>query len=231
MGSALKAALEGLLREKKLAREAPPLRGERRLLPLSTGSCELDASIGGGFPRGRMSEATGPASSGRTGLALAALARVTEGGALAALVDPLDRFDPASAAAAGSNLERLLWLRGGGPRTLAEATAATATLLGSGLFELVILDLAGASSHELRRLPASTWIRLQRTVEETTTALVLLADSHVAKGPGGAALALSAAGPHWSGEGAGRLLRGISAEVRTGQRTLRGVPVELQAFR
>ena len=232
MGSALKAALEDLLKERKLAREAPPLRGERRLSPLATGCAELDLRLGGGFPRGRLSEAFGPASSGRTGLALAALARVTGGGALAALVDPLDGFDPASAAAAGADLARLFWLRGErrSPRALPEATAATVTLLGSGLFDLVTLDLAGFPSRELRRLPSTTWIRLQRTVEETTAALLLLAGEHVAKGPGGVSLALTPGGPRWSGAGPGRLLGGLNAEARSGALAPRGVRIELNAF-
>src|SRR5262245_10734458 len=106
---ALKSALEDLLRTRRLAAEAPPLRGEdRRLRPLGTGVAPIDALLAGGFPRGALSEVHGPASSGRTGLVLALLARSTRGGALAALVDPADRLDPASAAAAGIDLARLL---------------------------------------------------------------------------------------------------------------------------
>ena len=60
----------------------------------------MDALLGGGFPRGELSEVHGPASSGRTGLVLSLVSRTTRGGALAALVDPDDRFDPASAASA-----------------------------------------------------------------------------------------------------------------------------------
>ena len=132
-------------------------------------------------------------------LLLALLAQVTRGGALAALVDPLDSLDPASAAASGVDLPRLLWLRGrrGGdevaPKALAEATAAVATLAGSGLFDLVALDLVQAA-RALRGLPSTTWLRLQRLVEETPTALVLLGESHVACSPGGASLALEAGG-------------------------------------
>jgi len=233
-----KAALEALLRARRLQADAPPLRGEdRRLRPLATGIAEVDALLGGGFPRGQLSEVHGPVSSGRTGLVLALLARVTRAGALVALVDPLDRFDPVSAAAAGVDLARLLWLRG--PRgegeepkskTLAEATAAVATLAGSGLFEVVVLDIAGTPDQERRRLPSTTWIRLQRMVEELKTALLLVADGHVACGPGGAALALSPAGPRWSGPpGPGRLLAGLGARVVAG-RAMRSAGLTLQAF-
>ena len=80
-----------------------------------------------------------------------------------------------------------------------------------------------------QRLPGATWIRLQRLVEDQPAALVLLADGHVAHGPGGATLALKAATPRWSGTPPGRLLRGMAAEVREARRGLRGAAVELEA--
>src|SRR5690242_7859846 len=57
--------------------------------------------LGGGFPRGQLSEIVGPHSSGRTSLLWQLLASATARGELVALVDALDRFDPAAAAAAG----------------------------------------------------------------------------------------------------------------------------------
>src|SRR6266487_5890199 len=73
------------------------------------------------------------------------------------------------------------------------------------------------SSDLERRLPGATWIRLQRTVEDAPTALVLLADRHVACGPGGVSLALAPAGPRWSGaSGPGRLLSGLRAQATAG---------------
>jgi hypothetical protein len=235
---ATKAALEALLREKKLQSEAPPLRGEdRRLRRVPTGQDAIDALLGGGFPRSQLSEVYGPVSSGRTGVVLALLACSTRHGALAALVDPLDRFDPASAGASGVALARLLWLRGprgGGeeprPNALAEATAAAATLVGSGVFDVVLLDLAGMSDRERRRLPATTWIRLQREVEQTETALVLVADGHVACSPTGASLALSPTGPRWSAPpGPGRLLAGLGTRVSAGRHVQRSTEVALAA--
>jgi len=239
MSPATKAVLVDLLRARKLQADGPPLRGEdRRRARLPTGIPPLDPLLGGGFPRGQMSEVHGPASSGRTGLALALAARITRGGALAAWVDPADRFDPASASAASADLSRLLWLRGpregndGGlarARFLADAVAAVGTLLGSGLFEAVFFDLAGIPAGEVRRLPGTTWIRLQRAVEKTPTALVLLADVHTAHGPGGISLALTPSGPRWSGApGPGRLLRGLAAQAAAGR--VRRAPLELQAF-
>jgi hypothetical protein len=232
---ATKAALEELLRVRRLRAEAPPLRGEDvRHVPIATGVAALDALLGGGLRRGALSELRGPASSGRTGLALALAAGVTRRGALAAWVDPADRLDPASAAASGVDLSRLLWLRGAparaGARSLAESVAATAVLLGSGLFDLVTLDLLGVPDPELRRLPLTTWTRLVRTVEGTATAFLLLAARHVAQGPGGISLALDARGAVFSGAaGPGRLLRGLAVEAAVGRHLPHRVPLRFHS--
>ncbi len=236
--TARKSALEDLLKARRLSADGPPLRGEdRRWRPLPTGVATVDALLFGGFPRGQLSEVHGPVSSGRTGLVLALLARSTGGGALAALVDPADRLDPSSAASAGVDLPRLLWLRGprcaseGSPPKLGEAVAAVGTLAGSGLFEVVVLDLAGVPEADRRLLPGATWIRLQRTVEEAPTALVLIADGHVACGPGGVSLALTPAGPRWSGPpGPGCLLSGLGAQAMAGRHLPRRADLLLRTF-
>jgi hypothetical protein len=234
MPSALKNALEDLLRSRRLQADEPLLRGEDPGgRALSTGITSLDDLLRGGFPRGQMSEVHGVPSSGRTALVLALVARLTRSGSLVAWVDPGDRLDPASVAAAGAHLPRLLWLRGEGrgrdTRALLPAMSAVGTLLGSGLFEAVVLDLAGIPAAARQRLPGTTWIRLQRLIEDQPTALVLIADGHVAHGPGGAALALKAATPRWSGAPPARVLRGAGADVREARRGLRGATVEISA--
>jgi recombination protein RecA len=77
------------------------------------GVTELDAVLGGGFPRGSLVELCGPASSGRTSLAYALLAQATERQEACAFVDVSDSLDPVSLAAAGVELPRLLWIRCG----------------------------------------------------------------------------------------------------------------------
>lgn len=233
--SPVKSALEELLKAHRLQADAPPLRGERRLSPLPTGIAGVDELLDGGFSRGQVSEVYGRASSGRTAVVVATVARALRRGALAAWVDPADRFDPASAAEAGVDLARLLWLRGGPRnRALAPAVSAAGTLLGSGLFELVVLDLAGAAPSEPGRLPHTTWLRLQRSVENVPVALLLLAEAHVAHGPAGVSLALSRAQAAWTGSGPGRLLTGVSVDAARIRRCVGGAPgevrFELQAF-
>ena len=122
-----------------------------------TGIAGLDELLLGGFPRGQISEVHGACSSGRTALVLALAARLTRAGSLVAWVDPGDRLDPGSAAAAGVHLARLLWLRGErrgrDTRALLPAVSAVGTLLGSGLFEAVVFDLAGIAGRARQRLP------------------------------------------------------------------------------
>lgn len=228
--SPVKSALEELLRAHRLQSEAPPLRGERRAAPLPTAIAAIDELIGGGFPRGQVSEVYGSASSGRTAVVVAAVAAALRRGALGAWVDPADRFDPASAAESGLDLARLLWLRGraeaGGRAGVARAVSAAGTLLGSGLFELVVLDVAAVPAGELARLPHTTWLRLQRTVENVPSALVLVAQAHAAHGPSGVSLAMESREASWGGSGPGRLLTGLAVSAACGRRR---VPLELQA--
>jgi hypothetical protein len=79
---------------------------------VSSGVPAIDA-LTGGLPRGCLTEICGPASSGRTTLLLAALSAATRRGEFCVVVDASDALDPQSAAAAGVELERLLWVRCG----------------------------------------------------------------------------------------------------------------------
>jgi len=98
----------------KLAHVTPASRLDVHPAPemVSSGIAPLDG-LTGGWPRGCLSEICGPASSGRTGVLLAALAKSTQNGEVCALVDAGDALDPASAEAAGVDLGKLLWVRCG----------------------------------------------------------------------------------------------------------------------
>ena len=109
------AHIETALRARKLDRTLttalPSLEWQAAAaLPTDVGA--LDACLRGGLPRGQLSEIVGPQSSGRTTLALRTIAATTQRGEIAALVDACDRFDIASAADGGVDLNRLLWIRG-----------------------------------------------------------------------------------------------------------------------
>ena len=215
MAPAQASALLTLLQDRKLdhtltsiARMAPPLAA-----PL--GSAPLDLGLRGGIPRGQLSEIVGPVSSGRTSLAWKALAAATTRGEWVALIDTFDRFDPECAAEAGLDLPRLLWVRGQalsktagaldpawipgersvqGPGTMLERTIdrgikAFNLVAQSGVCTLVVLDLIDAPAPALARVPRSTWLRLQRIVEGSEIALLLLAAAPVARSAGGLSIA------------------------------------------
>ena len=84
--------------------------------PAGTGFAGLDDLLGGGIPRGQITELAGPASSGCTSLVLSILAESTMRGEVAAYIDATDCFDPPSGEKAGIVLERLLWVRCGESR-------------------------------------------------------------------------------------------------------------------
>jgi hypothetical protein len=178
---------------------------------LATGLEPLDALLGGGFPRGRISEVVGPRGSGRTSVVLAALARGTAGGGLAALVDLADAFDPASAATRGVALDQLLWVRCGGA-VRAAVQAADAIVRGGG-FEAVVVDLGEAAPWTLVRVPIPAFVRLQRAVEATPAALLFTGPRRVAGSLAALAVALGPSRPRWEGGGPGRLAA-LATEVR-----------------
>src|SRR5512145_300840 len=118
---AARAVLESLLRERKLD---VTLTSERLWSDpedaAATGIAQLDAALRGGLRRGHLSEIVGARSSGRTTVLCAMLAAATARGEVAAVIDTNDRFDPSSAAEAGVDLSRVLWVRerGDAPRAL-----------------------------------------------------------------------------------------------------------------
>lgn len=106
---------------------------------------ELDAMLGGGFPRGSLVEVCGTASSGRTSLSLALLAQATSRQEACAFVDVSDALDPMSLAAAGVDATRLLWVRCGGAESKAVPSQAESVPL-----EKAAADGAGGVAREAR---------------------------------------------------------------------------------
>jgi recombination protein RecA len=205
MASLARADLESLLHTKKLGRTLTrglPAPGAD-LEQASTGHAELDARLQGGIPRGHVSELIGPRSSGRTTLLLRLLAAATARGELVALVDALDMLDVESAADAGIDLERLLWIRGHvvsnpglcrdlNQRALVQAVRALTLVLEAGNFGLVAFDAGDAPADAIRRLPFTTWLRLHRMVEGSQTVCLLVGSDRLSRSPRGLSLHASA---------------------------------------
>jgi recombination protein RecA len=175
----------------------------------ATDVTSLDAHLGGGFPRGQLSELVGPRSSGRSSVLLQAIAASTRRGELVALVDTLDMFDVESATVAGIDLTRLLWIRGHvmmhagfsrdlNQRAMEQAIRACALVLQAGNFGLVAFDVAEAPADAVRRLPFTTWLRLQRMVEGSPTACLLVGSEPMARSSAGLTIRLGSARAHGS---------------------------------
>ena len=221
MANPARATLESALRARKLDRTLttalPPLERSDPDAQLPTGIAGLDAWLNGGLPRGQLSELAGPRTSGRTTLLLQMLAAVTGRGELAALVDPCDALDVASAAAAGIDLERLLWIRGEPApldRLVDRAIKALNLVLQAGGFAVAVIDLADVPMVALRRLPFTTWLRVQRAIEGSDTACVLVVPAPLARSAGGLTLTLTGQA-RWAGESdRSRRLTGLDAAVR-----------------
>ncbi len=126
-----------------------------------------------------ITEVIGDRSTGRTALAHSMLATATLGGEVAAWIDLDDSFDPASAARAGADLGKLLWVQCA--HRLETAVKAADMVLHSGGFGLIVLDLCDVSSIALQRVPLSYWYRIRRAVEHTPSILLILARQSVAK--------------------------------------------------
>jgi recA bacterial DNA recombination protein len=164
----------------------------------SSGIPQIDV-LTGGLPRGCLTEVSGADSSGRTSLMISALAAATRREEICALIDVSDAFDPYSAAAAGVDMARLLWVRCGShaqasalsrrrrqPASLQEwerrrmedpveqALRATDLLLQSSGFGMVAIDLAGTAPKMARRIPLTTWFRFRRAVENTPAILLVI---------------------------------------------------------
>jgi recombination protein RecA len=120
--SALRLQIEAALAQRIPSALTPAPRVLRPVAP--TGVPQVDALLDGGLPIGAITEMVGPESSGRTSLALSFVAGLTRWGSVAAWVDVSNTLDPESAAAAGVDLSRLLWVRCGAAATQVEPPAA-----------------------------------------------------------------------------------------------------------
>jgi recombination protein RecA len=109
---------------------------------IPTGSLALDLATGiGGFPRGRVVEIYGPESSGKTTLALHAIAQSQRAGGVAAFIDAEHALDVAYARAIGVETEKLLISQ---PDTGEQALDITEMLVRSGAIDLVVIDSVAA---------------------------------------------------------------------------------------
>lgn len=199
--SALRFQIERAIEHRFPAALTPAPRTVREVAP--TGIAEVDTLLNGGLPVGAISELTGPASSGRTSLALWFVALRTESEQACAWVDADDTLDPESAAASGVVLKRLLWIRCRNadrennvrPWTrLDQALRSTDLLLQVGGFATIVLDLGNLGPQHGNRIPLATWFRFRQATDRTRCCLVVLGKASYAQSS--ASLVLECAPSH-----------------------------------
>jgi hypothetical protein len=144
-----------------------PASAETRLM---TGLSFLDQTIGGGLPKGAITELISPqVSAGSASLIHALLHAAHRDRYFLALIDGRDSFDPQPLG--NACLRHLLWVR---CNKVFEAIKAADLLLRDGNFPLVIVDLVLNPPEELRKIPQTSWYRLQRLVEPTSVVCLVL---------------------------------------------------------
>lgn len=142
-----KAALEMALRqiEKQFGKGSIMKLGEQaetRVSTISSGALALDIALGvGGYPRGRIIEVYGPESSGKTTVALHAIAEVQRQGGQAAFIDAEHALDPVYAKKLGVNIDELLLSQ---PDTGEQALEIAEALVRSGAVDIIVIDSVAA---------------------------------------------------------------------------------------
>jgi hypothetical protein len=141
--------------------------GTRPLWP--TGLRQIDDLLQGGLAKGALTEIVSERrAAGSALLACSLLCQAAQAGQIVAFVDGADSLEVTQLEE--SVLSRLLWVR---CRSAAEALKATDLLLRDGNVPLVLLDIAINPEKQLRAIPATTWYRLQRLIEETSTVCIV----------------------------------------------------------
>lgn len=140
---ALDAALKKI--EKKFGKGSIMKMGgkvDTKIFTISSGSIAIDAGLGvGGYPRGRIIEIYGPESSGKTTVALHAVAEVQKRGGTAAYIDAENALDPAYATALGVNIDELLLSQ---PDTGEQGLEIADALVSSGAIDIIVVDSVAA---------------------------------------------------------------------------------------
>ncbi|WP_194946742.1 recombinase RecA [Bombilactobacillus apium] len=115
---------------------------QTQISTISSGSLALDNALGiGGYPRGRIVEIYGPESSGKTTVALHAVAEVQRNGGTAAYIDAENAMDPAYATALGVDIDNLLLSQ---PDTGEQGLEIADALVSSGAIDIVVIDSVAA---------------------------------------------------------------------------------------
>ncbi len=214
---------------------------------ITCGIAQIDALIGG-IARGRISEITGPISSGKTTIAASFASAASRRGEVVGWVDVPGAFDPRSLEAAGADLARILWLSFQKKPSQARSASINSTrnafitkererrselkaaelLLAAGGFGLVVIDF-GAMRYPLSQ---SASLRLARAAERSGTAVLALATNRICGTFAALTLSMSKLRASFSrlGKNAPALFDGIRIEAAVERNKLGGFGDRAQLF-
>ena len=151
-------------------------------------------------------------------------------------------LDVESAEAAGLDLDRVLWIRGHvvtnpgmcrdmNQRALEQAIRAFTLVLQAGNFGVVVFDVADAPRDAIRRLPFTTWLRLQRLIEGSQTTGILVGSEAMARRSAGLTLQLGLRDAGLTSLTSGTGLRGLGMGIRFHGALFDGLDVEARVVR
>ena len=161
--------------------------------------------------RGTLVEVAG--GSGKTGLVLSLLSKLTRDGEICAVVDAANSFDPCSAVLAQVELENLLWVKCNGD--IEHAFMAADYLVQAKGFGAVWLNLNAIPRHKLKQVPRTFWYRYRTRIKETPTLLLVTASEPIAASASQNALVFSRDRAVWSGSGRFKLLREFHLSIES----------------
>ena len=161
--------------------------------------------------RGSLVEVAG--GSGKTGLVLSLLSRLTRDGEICAVVDAANSFDPCSAVLGQVELENLLWVKCDGD--IEHAFMAANYLVQAKGFGAVWLNLNAVPRQKLKQVPRTFWYRYRTRIKETPTLLLVTASEPIAASASQNALVFSRDRAVWSGSGRFKLLREFHLSIES----------------
>jgi hypothetical protein len=158
-----------ILQLRQLLAQRFPVATPRHGLFFSTGLPPLDEALGGGLWKGTLTEISTPAEGTGCLTVLNAILRAAAGERRpVALIDGADGFDPQPVDP--DVLAHLLWVRCG---NAAQFFKAADLILRDGNLQIVLLDLRGSARGELKKIPNTTWYRLQRIAGQSAVACLI----------------------------------------------------------
>ena len=161
--------------------------------------------------RGTLVEVAG--GSGKTGLVLSLLSRLTRDGEICGVVDAANSFDPRSATLGQVELENLLWVKCNGD--VEHAFMAADYMVQAKGFGAVWLNLNAIPRHKLKQVPRTFWYRYRTRIKETPTLLLITASEPIASSASQTSLVFSRDRAVWSGSGRFKLLREFHLSIES----------------